>query len=97
MLAATVCGCAMCDNVGDEQYGARGGRRARLDMVHGRVASLFDPASAIEPTTLPGVVPPPDPEVLPPTPEPEPEAEEGSGLPDELEQFLPDVEELPEP
>lgn len=37
-------GCAICASPHDCKYAAYGGKRERADHVHGRVASVFDPA-----------------------------------------------------
>lgn len=43
----TMCmGCAMCESSLDNDFHAYGGMRDRIDRVHGRVGSIFDPASA---------------------------------------------------
>ncbi len=39
-------GCAMCSGTYDCHYAAYGGSRPRGDMIHGRVASAFNDASA---------------------------------------------------
>ena len=41
----TCLGCAMCDSSQDCKYAAYGGVVERLDMVNGRVNSVFNPAS----------------------------------------------------
>jgi len=47
MLALTASGCTMCADPHDCKFAAYGGGRQRTDMVHGRVASVFDPAPEI--------------------------------------------------
>lgn len=41
------CGCAVCASTEDSKFAAYGGLRQRTDMVHGRVASVFDPAPEV--------------------------------------------------
>jgi hypothetical protein len=56
---ASLTGCAMCASDLDCYYPAYGGKRARADMVHGRVGSIIDPAHEstesflVEPDELP--------------------------------------------
>lgn len=47
LLCTVLPGCVtyMCGSDLDCYYAAYGGRRARADMVHGRVASIIDPAA----------------------------------------------------
>jgi hypothetical protein len=46
LLASAPPGCAthLCQSDMDHYYAAYGGLRARADMLHGRVGSIFDPA-----------------------------------------------------
>ena len=46
VLAASLSGCAICESPFDDYFAAYGGSRPRSNMVHGRVASVFDPADA---------------------------------------------------
>ena len=101
VLVTLVTGCAtMCDDSHDCDFHAYGGMRDRQDRVHGRVASLFDPAAA-----TPSLVPLMEP--LPPDPSASEEeaAEDGpadgevddSGLTEELFDDLKErTDELPE-
>ena len=58
VLAAPLAGCAMCASNLDPYYTAYGGKRARADMIHGRVGSIIDPAPEtaesvmVDPSTL---------------------------------------------
>lgn len=46
LLISTGCG-SMCVSNQDANFHAYGGVRDRQDLIHGRVASLFDPAAAL--------------------------------------------------
>ena len=49
VLSLLVCcwGCAVCASPYDCTFGAYGGIRERMDMVHGRVGSVIDPAPEV--------------------------------------------------
>lgn len=47
LLSLTTSGCTTCADPHDCKFAAYGGGRQRTDMVHGRVASVFDPAPEI--------------------------------------------------
>jgi len=97
VLVASLAGCAsMCDSSLDCDFHAFGGMRDRQDRVHGRVASLFDPAAALASTVPPM-------EGLPrfgddglDSPETGDGSVDDSGLTDELLNELDKYDELPE-
>lgn len=97
-VVMSMTGCAsMCDSSLDCDYHAFGGMRDRQDRAHGRVASLFDPAAALE-----SVVPPVN--GLPRSPDDDgfdtPDTGDGtvddSGLTDELLKELDKYDQLPD-
>lgn len=47
LLLLSCSGCAMCASPYDCQYMSYGGLRERTDMVHGRVGSVYNPATEI--------------------------------------------------
>jgi hypothetical protein len=59
LLPLLATGCALCANPYDASYAAYGGLRQRTDMVHGRVGSVFDPASEVSRVTAAGQSPHP--------------------------------------
>ncbi len=92
-------GCAMCANPHDCKFAAYGGLRERTDMVHGRVASVFDPAPEViqggpsqqSPTPAPLA---PDGELIPP---PDSGGELGNGIRPPADAFPPSAESTERP
>ena len=83
-------GCvAMCQNSYDCYYGAYGGVRDRIDRVHGRVGSIFDPAASLDEV----IRRPEEPLMAPPRPETPAEEADDVDFDDDLddEQLRQDV------
>jgi hypothetical protein len=87
-------GCAMCANPHDCKYAAYGGRRARADMVHGRVGSVFDPAPEVSQQALMEQSPARDTRPLPDGDLREPRRAPQPAAPSDLESLTPRPEPI---